>query len=460
MVDAKTTEDEAQPAEAQDADAVEQDAAPTASTEPMDEPAGTDATEESEAQHAAAETEQHTPGAGQVDEIYEDTQDAGMDSELQDLEADLEQEEDAQASQQQAAATETSGGRLELSSEALLSSDLAGDAEALAGASKPRAQPVDITHPLAQDIILNPSRWRIWPAVAVLRWLLRKATRNARRIVYRSEPSLAFTPSEINDIAIDSDGIELILSAPGIAAPGSPLPLADVDRIIRNKYRGGALSAWLDGIGDRFMHALETSQTRNNIAFSLAVGGRIESLEIVSRLAGYSAPLIATSMGKLSATGRRTPEGAVGLASIYMGAISARKLEDLFRAITQLPADVKEFTGSTVFVVKPARVGRIGRGMQTILGTSCHLPEAGVEVIINGGSKPEALQWAADPVRRRSLHLLAKSYIGSALPRASLFLLLSPVNVPAAAFDGKAVFGGLAVLGKPQVPIFIPILAP
>lgn len=453
MADETTTEDESPPAEAQDADAVEQDAAPAASAGPVDEPAETGTTEEPEAQDAAAETKRHALTAGQVEEADAGAQDTGVDSELQGLAADPGQAEDAQTPQRQAAATP---GRLDLSGAAMLSGNLAGDA----GDAETSQQPVDVTHPLAQDIILDPSRWRIWPAVAVLRWLLRKATRNARRIVYRSEPSLAFTPSEINDIAVDADGIELILSAPGIAAPGSPLPLADVDRIIRNKYRGGALSAWLDGFGDRFMHALESSQTRNNIAFSLAMGGRIESLEIVSRLVGYSAPLRATSVGQLSATGRLVPEGAVGLASMYIGAISACRLGDLFRAVTQLPVAVKEFTGSDVFVVKPARVGRIGRGMQAILGTSCYLPEAGVEVIINGGSKPEALQWALDPVRRQSLHLLATSYIGSALPRASLFLLLSPANVPAAAFDGQAMFGGLAVLGIPQVPIFIPLLEP
>jgi len=44
-----------------------------------------------------------------------------------------------------------------------------------------RPRPVDISHPLAQEIILDPSRWSIWPAVAVLRWLLKRATRDARR---------------------------------------------------------------------------------------------------------------------------------------------------------------------------------------------------------------------------------------------------------------------------------------
>ena len=36
---------------------------------------------------------------------------------------------------------------------------------------------LELGHPLARDVMLNPSRWRLWPAVAVLRWLLRKTTR-------------------------------------------------------------------------------------------------------------------------------------------------------------------------------------------------------------------------------------------------------------------------------------------
>lgn len=313
----------------------------------------------------------------------------------------------------------------------------------------------DVSHPLAQDIVLNPTGWLIWPAVAVLRWLLKRAAKDARRIIYRSEPSLNFPPSEINDIAVDADGIELILNSPGLAAAGSALPSADVERVIKDKRKGGALADFLDGTGDRFMHALETSQTRNNAAFSLAVGGRIESLVLAANLVGRSAPLTAFSGGELSADRRSAPEGAVGLASMYMGPISATRMEDLFHAVTRLPVRVREFTGAEIPVLKPARVGgRIG----AMLGRRCIQPEAGVEVIINGGSDVEAVEWAASSARRRSLHLLANSFVGSPCPSVSLFLLLSANNVPSATLDDQATLGVLSVLGEAQLPTFIPLL--
>ena len=315
----------------------------------------------------------------------------------------------------------------------------------------------DISHPLAQEIILNPFRWRIWPAVAVLRWLLRKATRDARRIVYRSEPSLSFSPSEINDVAVDADGIELILNSPGIAAPGSPLPPADIERIIADKRRGGAIAIWLDGPGDRFMHALETAQARNNVAFALATGGRVESLETTADLVGYSAPLTAQPEGKLSINRMKTPEGAVGLTSMYLGLeqISAKGLENLFKSFTGLPARVKEFTGKEIPVVKPAR---LGGESQAILGTVCTQVEAGIEIILEGRSNPEALKWASDITRRNSLRLLAGSYIGTPLPRPTIFLLLNPDNIPLATLDGSCTLGCVSVLGKPQRPMFIPFI--
>lgn len=315
----------------------------------------------------------------------------------------------------------------------------------------------DMSHPLAQEIILDPFKWRIWPAVAVLRWLLRKATRDARRIVYRSEPSLSFSPSEINDIAVDADGIELILNSPGIAAPGSPLPPSDIERIIADKRRGGAIANWLDGPGDRFMHALETAQARNNVAFALAVGARVEPLETTADLVGYSAPLTAQSGGQLSVDRTKTPEGAVGLTSMYLGLeqISAKGLENLFKAFTELPTRVKEFTGKEIPVVKPAR---LGGEPQNILGAACTQVEAGIEIILEGGSNPEALKWASDVTRRNSLRLLASSYIGTPLPRPTIFLLLNPDNIPSATLDGGCTLGCVSVLGKPQRPMFVPFI--
>lgn len=329
------------------------------------------------------------------------------------------------------------------------------EAEEQALAEEPPKEKMDVSHPLAQDIILNPTKWLIWPAVAVLRWLLRRAAKDARRIIYRSEPSLNFPTSEINDIAVDADGIELILNAPGLAVAGSALPLADIERIIKDKRNGGALANFLDGIGDRLMHVVESSQARTNAAFSLAIGGHIEFLSLTANLTGRSAPLTAFSGGELSTDRQSVPEGATGLTSMYVGPISAARMEDLFYAVTSFPAKVREFTGAEILVLAPAR---LGSKMGAMLGLTCNQPEAGVEVVINGGSDPEAVEWAANPVRRKSLHLLADSFVGSPCPEVSLFLLLSVDNVPLAGLDGKATLGGLAVLGKPQIPVFIPLL--
>ena len=324
--------------------------------------------------------------------------------------------------------------------------------DALDTTAKPR---VDVSHPLAQDIVLNPTKWLIWPAIAVLRWLLRRAAKEARRIVYRSEPTLNFPASEIRDIAVDAEGIELILSAPGIAVAGSALPTSDIARIIADKRRGGALADWLDGIGDRFMHVLETAQRRNNPAFSLSTGGRIEYIALASNLVGQSAPLTAYTGGQLSADRRAMPEGAVGLAALYMGPISAIRLEDLMRAVTELPVKVREFTGAEIPIVWPARAGgRMGR----MLGLQCDHPEAGIEIVIEGGSDQQAREWALQPVRRQSLKLLASSFLGSPCPVPTLFLLLNADNVPSAALDGHATLGGLAVLGQPNLPTFIPLV--
>ena len=313
----------------------------------------------------------------------------------------------------------------------------------------------DADHPLAQDILLNPSRWRIWPAVAVLRWMLRGATQRDRRIVYRSRPSLSFAGSEIDDVAIEGGQVNLVLTAPGLAAPGSPLPTSDIARIMEDRRRGGALATWLDGPGDRFMHAVETAHARNNAAFALATGGRIEALYSVSRLVGLTAPLAAHADGRLADAYVDEPLGAVGLAGLFVGPVSASGLGELLRTFTNLPVEVDEFTGAETPVLRPARMGSpLGR----ILGRTCRLPAAGIEVIVSGGSETDARGWAEDPVRRRSLHLLALVYIGSPSPAVRLFLTLAPDNVPPAALDGKATLGGMAVLGRAERPVRLPLV--
>ena len=317
----------------------------------------------------------------------------------------------------------------------------------------------DVLHPLVVDLMLEPHRWEIWPAVAVLRWVLRSASASMdRRITYRSRPSLSFSPSEIDNIAlpsIEAGGIELTLNAPGLAAPGSPLPTADIARIINDRRNGGALALWLDAPTDRFMQAVEASEARFNAAFALATGGHVTALQVCADLVGRSAPLGAAAGGALfDLFGRRATGNAQGLAAMFCGPVSAAGLASVFRAFTGLEVHIEEFAGEELIVLHPARVGG---PFHVLLGSTCRLPSAGVEVHIEGGDRSEAQDWARDPVRRSSLYLLALSYIGSTSPAARVFLHLEPDNAPPAALDGKAAFGGLAVLGKADRPVTLPL---
>lgn len=309
-------------------------------------------------------------------------------------------------------------------------------------------------HPLAQDLLLDPSRWQIWPAVAVLRWLYRNAGDGARQIFYRSRVSLAFSGSEIADVAVREGGMDLTLNAPGLAALGSSLPTSDIDRIIRDQRQGGGIAAWLDGPGDRFMQAVEAAETRNNAGFALSKGGGIEALRILGDLIGRTAVLEARPGGALLGSGAREPEGTAGLSRLFIGPISASGLASLFEAVTNLPVTVREFSGAEVPVRSPARVGMpFGR----ILGSRCHLATAGVEVFIDGGTKPEAQEWARDPIRRRSLHYLYAAYVGSDSPSVQIFLRLASGNASPSALDGAATLGGAAVLGEADRAVRIPL---
>ena len=312
-------------------------------------------------------------------------------------------------------------------------------------------------HPLVQDLLQHPTQWRIWPAVAVLRWLQRKIGSNAPRVVFRSHPSLGFASSEIKDIVLRPGHIDLILNAPGLASAGSPLPDADIANVIADTYNGGALSAWLDGPGDLFMHVLETVQMQSNPAFALLTGGRIRAHAIVADLVGRSATLSAEPGGDLKETVGGEPGGAVGLAGLFLGSISATGLAALVHAFTGLPVRIEEFVGAEVAVARPARVGG---PLGLMLGLKCNLPSAGIEVHVDGGSSEDARQWARDPVRRRSLYRLALAYIGASSPAARIFLKLAGGNSPAAALDGGTAFGGLAVLGGSDQPVTLPLAAP
>ena len=329
-----------------------------------------------------------------------------------------------------------------------------GQAGAVREASSPDSDDAGMNHPLVQDLILNPSSWRLWPAVAVLRWLLRRTVTEVRRLVYRSSPTLNFPTSEIKDTAIGSRGVDLVLNAPGLAAVGSALPTSDIARIAEDSRRDGPLSMWLDAPGDSFMQVVEANYARYSAAFSLATGGQIELLRVIANLVGRSAPLVADRSGELADAWNREPVGAAGLAGMFMGPITAVALSETFQGFTNLPVEIREFTGATVIVLRPTRVGG---SFGAMLGSRCRLPAAGCEVVINGGSRPEAQKWALDPERRRSLHLLAVSYVGAASPAVSIYLLLDPGNAPPARLDGNAAFGGLAILGNATETVRIPI---
>ena len=308
-------------------------------------------------------------------------------------------------------------------------------------------------HPLVRNLILNPSKWRIWPAVAVLRWVQQRM-QSASKIVFRSHPSLGFAASEVRDILFKENQIDIVLNAPGLAAAGSPLPSSDIARIIADHYDNGALSAWLDGPGDRFMHILEEVQMRSDPAYGLLAGGRIEAFALARDLVGRSAPLDAKRGGELLDTDAAQPQGAVALAGLFLGPLSASGLRGLFRAFTKLSVRIREFAGDDIDIARPARIGGPVRSM---LGTSCRLPSAGVEIHIEGGGQAEAQAWAREATRRASLHMLATAYIGAPSPSVRIYLWLDGENTPAAALNQDTALGGLAVLGGSSVRVALPL---
>ena len=333
-----------------------------------------------------------------------------------------------------------------------------GTSTTLAEKAKPDANGDGLAgaHPLIRELLLTPGHWHIWPAVAVLRWMLRQASdADTHRLLYRSKPSLDFPPGEVDEVDLSGSGVVgLTLRAPGIAAPGSPLPTTDILRVIEDQRRGGALAAWLDGFGDRFMQTVEAAQAQNNAAFALAIGGEIPTLRTVSNLVGRSAMLASDKHGSLDNTWRKAPRGALGLAPFFLGGISAASMKDLFEAFTGIAVRVVEFAGAVVGVGRPARLGVGAFG--AVLGTSCRLAAAGVEVVLEGGDDEASLKWAREPLRCRSLYELAVSYIGGPSPVTRFYLEIDGAMVPPAAL-GVAEFGGVAVLGRPTGRVRLPL---
>lgn len=302
-------------------------------------------------------------------------------------------------------------------------------------------------HGLAHELFRYPHNWRVWPAVALLRWLLRYHRQgHRRRLIYRSLPTLSFQANEIHDIGFDKDSIDLTLTAPGIASPGSPLPTSDIERIVRDRTPPGrrALSTWLDGPTDIFMQIVEVAKVRYNSAFALATGGGDPAVRLISDLAGHSAPLRALPGQQLDRQFGPVPEGAVGLAAFFATPPSADGLAALLNAFSGVPTRVEEFTGGRVRSLRPAM---IGAPMMRMLGTYCELPTAGADVIIEGGDNREARRWASDPKRVASLRLLCERYVGNPAIEIGLFLELNSVNIDSASL-GEAMLGGMAVLGS------------
>lgn len=211
---------------------------------------------------------------------------------------------------------------------------------------------------------------------------------------------------------------------------------------------------WLDGPGDRFMHIVELVQLQTNPAYALLTGERVQAFAMIADMVGRSAPLSAERGGRLSAAAEGEPEGAVGLAGLFAGSISATGLASLYRAFTGLPTRVLEFAGAVVEIGQPAR---LGEPLGLMLGVRCRMPTAGVEVRVDGGSRCAAREWARDPERRRSLRLLANAYVGAPSPAVRILLSLNADNAPAAALDGGSALGGLAVLGPVDERVELPI---
>ena len=304
---------------------------------------------------------------------------------------------------------------------------------------------VDLEHPLVQDFILHPTKWRLWPAVAVLRWLERHSESRNFRIVYRTYPSLSFAPSEVRDIAISVGRIEFILNAPGFATAGSGLPSADIARIGADHRAGGAINTWLDSIVDVFLHCVEDMVRRGHAPFSLAMGEGLDSHRLAAQVSGATAPLSVTSEGMLTVHGTER-DGAIGLAAAFFGTPSASGLEAVMRAYTGLGAHVEEFSGHRLPIASPLTIG--GRLGAALIGDACNLPSAGVTVHIDAGASESAREWITSPMRRRSLHRLARAYVGATTPVTRIVVWLDTENIPQATLGSPATtLGALAVLG-------------
>ena len=323
-------------------------------------------------------------------------------------------------------------------------------ASSVSRAGLPEKGKAALRHPLVQDLLLNPTRWRLWPAMAILRWLQRQMRKNSIRIVYRTRPTLSFPASEIADIYfVRPNELQIVVNALGLANAGSALPSADIARIIADYRSGGALSLWLDMVADRMLHAAETSVARSVSPFACAMGGFPEADSVLPSLVGHDGVLAESRPDGLSLSRRAGARRLTALGALFLGVPTAHGLARAFEGFTSLHARVIEFTGAPLDVSRPAR---LGAGFGRVLGSRRIVAEAGVTVRLNDGPTCEdAVAWASDPVRIRSLYELARTYIGDASPEPSIELVVRIDELsPLAPGARNALLGGCAMLNLPK----------
>ena len=307
-----------------------------------------------------------------------------------------------------------------------------------------------LRHPLVQDLLLNPTRWRLWPAMAILRWLQRQMRKNRIRIVYRTRPTLSFPASEIADIYfVRPNELQIVVNALGLANAGSALPSADVARVIADYRSGGGLALWLDMVADRMLHAAEASVAQSVSPFACAMGGFPEADSMLPSLVGHDGVVSESLPDGLSVSRRAGARRLTALGALFLGVPTAHGLARAFEGFTSLHARVIEFTGAPLEVSRPAR---FGAGFGRVLGSRRIVPEAGVTVRLNDGPAcGDAVAWASDPVRIRSLYELARAYIGDASPEPSIELVVRTDELSPLAPDSRnALLGGCAMLNLPQ----------
>ena len=323
-------------------------------------------------------------------------------------------------------------------------------ASLVARSAMPAEGKTALRHPLVQDLLLNPTRWRLWPAMAIIRWLQRQMRKNRIRIVFRTRPTLSFPASEIADIYfVRPNELQIVVNALGLASAGSALPSADVARIIADYRSGGALALWLDMVADRMLQAAEASVARSVSPFACAMGEFPEADSVLPSLVGQDGVLAESGRGGLTLSHRADTRRLTALGALFLGIPTAHGLARAFEGFTSLHARVIEFTGAPLEISRPAR---LGAGLGRVLGSRRIVPEAGVTVRLNDGPTcEEAVAWASDPVRIQSLHELARAYIGDPSPRATIELVVRTDELsPLAPGSRDALLGGCAMLNLPR----------